>query len=230
MLTYLYTLDYDDDGSPPASAEHYMANGTKVATFQALTSAEDLLRHVKMMNNVVVYAIAQKYDINELKELATKKFSDLLWLKAPNYAFPNIIDAVFETSSITDPGLRVVAARYCVRYSTEILADDHLCGVIKDHGELGLDVLREVSLESARNLDQKRRLREQLVTLKEDIRQTIKQSLRPSQPVHTTLLAALRELKTTYNNLEIESDESAGTEEGNEGDKGDEGDENKGYE
>ena len=88
MLTHLYTLAYDDEGDA-ASTQHHMANGTKMVTSQALTTvttpllAEELLKHAKMMNNVVVGAIAQKYDIGKLKKLATAKFRELLWLGAP---------------------------------------------------------------------------------------------------------------------------------------------------
>lgn len=173
MLTYLYTLDYDDEGDA-ASVQHYMANGTKVVTCQAPTtmttplSAEELVRHAKMMNNVVVYAIAQKYDIAELKELATVKFCELLWLQAPSDGLPDIIDAVFETTSITDPGLRKVAFKFCTHYSTKIVADEHLCSIIKDHGELGLEVLRGVDEESCQ---QKQLLLRKLATLKGELAQ-----------------------------------------------------------
>lgn len=232
MLTYLYTLEYDDDG-PLASAKHYMANGTRAAASEALTttnmplSAADLLRHAKMMNNVAVYAIAQKYDINELKELATVKFCDLLWLEAPTYAFPDIISAVFETSSITDPGLRFVAAKYCAHYSTQILADDHLSGVINDYGDLGLDVLRKLSEDLARKLNEERRLREQLVTLKGELAHTVKRISvveATIHPVGSVLATIFQEIKTTYNNLKIESDESAKLGESDEDDESDEED------
>lgn len=171
MLTYLYTLAYDDEGDT-ASIQHYMVDGSKVGTSNALTtmttplSAEELLRHAKMVNNVAMCAIANKYDIGELKELATVKFSDLLWLEAPSHGLPDIIHAVFETTSITDPGLRNVAVEFCTHYSTEIVADDYLSSLIKDHGELGLDVLREVD-------EQKELLQKKLVKLKGKLAQMI---------------------------------------------------------
>ena len=235
MLNYLYALDYDDDG-PPASAQHYMVDGTKPTTSQDATTtttphlSEESLRHTnKLMNNVVVYAIAQKYGIDELKELATAKFEHLLWLEAPNHGFPDVIASVYETSSMTDQRLRLVAAGYCALYSTEILADDHLCGVIKDHSDLGLDVLREVSENSARNLHQKRGLREQLVKLKGELAHVVGRAskVEKSRQIHSSVTAVLQELKTIYNNLEIESDEEAGDGEGEEGGEAWWGDENE---
>ena len=168
MLTYLYTIDYDDEGAP-ASAQHYMVKGTNVANSQAQAtmttplSDKELLRHTKMMNNVAVCAIAQKYDIDELKELATAKFRHLLWLEAPNHGLPDIIGAVYETTSTTDPGLREVAIEYCVRYSTNIVVDDR---IIKDYGELGLAVLREVDQHANNNRLQKELLHAELVQQK----------------------------------------------------------------
>lgn len=170
MLTYLYTLTYHDEGDA-ASAQHYMVNGTKVVNFQAQTtmttplSEEEQLRHAKMMNNVVVYAIAQKYHIGELKELATAKLRELLWLEAPSHGLPDIIDAIFETTASTDPGLRKVAVEFCTHYSTEIVADDYLYSIIKDHGELGLDVLRGVN---EKNCQQKGKLKRELAQMMSD--------------------------------------------------------------
>lgn len=40
--------------------------------------------------------------------------------------------------------------------------------------------------------------------------------------IDASVTAILRELRTTYNNLEIERDDSEGSEDGGEGDKGDE--------
>ena len=156
MLTYLYTLTYDDEGDA-ASAEHYMVNGTKL--WEAATTPttplpeEELSRPAKMMNNVVVCAIAQKYDISELKELATSKFRELLWLKAPSPSLPHVVDAVFETTSTADSGLRSVVTKYCAHHSSKIVADNQLSIMIKDHGELGLDVLREFKAEKQKELD-----------------------------------------------------------------------------
>ena len=226
MVNYLYTLDYDDDGLP-ASAQHYMVDGTKPTTSQKETTAptprlDELWRHnKKMMNNVVVYAIAQKYDIEELKEFATAKFRDLLFLEEPNDAFPEIVGTVFETTLSTDPRLRDVVVEYCTGHSTKIIADDRLCNILKDYSELGLSVLREVDQYANRKQDQKRRLREQLVTLKEELAQMVKKAsnVEKMRQINPSVTAILQELKTTYNKLKIESDESAGSEEDEEGDE-----------
>ena len=168
MLTYLYTLTYDDEGDA-TSAEHYMVNGPEFS--EAATTPdtplleEELSRHAKMVNNVAVCAIAQKYDISELEQLATLKFCELLWLKAPSSSLLHVVDAIFETTSIAESGLRSVVAKYCAQYCTKIIADDHLSTMIKDHGDLGLDILRQHKAEIG-ELEQMKTL---LVTSKEKL-------------------------------------------------------------
>lgn len=155
MLTYLHTLAYDDEGEA-ASIEHYMVNGMEAVTPQALTTrttslgaeehlrVEEQLRHVKLMNNVAVYAVAQKYGIGALRELASTKFCELLRLKTSTHELPSLIDAVFGTTSVTDPRLRDATVEYCTQYSTKIVADKSVCISIRDHGELGLGMLQKM--------------------------------------------------------------------------------------
>ena len=202
MLSYLYTLTYDDEGDP-ASAEHYMVNGTKMleaaTTPNTPLSEEELSRHPRMMNNVVVCAIAQKYDISELKELATSKFRELLWLKAPSPSLPHVVNAVIETTSIADSGLRSVVAKYCTHYRTKIVADDHLSTMIRGHGDLGLDVLRQCKAEG-RELEQ---TKTELVTLKGKLAQMmINASNIPATRGYESPLSILRvNLKTAHDSI-----------------------------
>ena len=155
MLTYLHTLAYDDEGDA-ASIEHYTINQMESVASQTLSvkttpllagepcRAEEQLRHLKLMNNVAVYAVAQKYGIGELKELASAKFCELLRLKISTHELPSLIDAVFGTTSVTDPRLRNATVEYCTQYSTEIVADKRVCISIRDHGELGLGMLQKM--------------------------------------------------------------------------------------
>ena len=213
MITYLYTLKYDDDGDA-ASPQNYMANGMEVGSARALTvmtaplSTEELLRHTKMVNNVAVCAIAQKYDLDELKGLATAKFKDLIWFGEPNHGLPEIVDAVFETTSMTDTGLRNVVVAYCTEYSTDIIADDHLCSIIKDYGELGLDVLREVDELAQERSRENKLLRQDLVTVKKELKRMIQEATF----IRSAVLARfIPKLSMIYDNIDIETEDDGST-------------------
>ena len=76
-----------------------------------------------MMNNVLVYAIADKYDIPDLKELAKNKFRTLALSKWPIENFDNITEEVFSTTPDGDMGLRQIVLDVCSIHFQEILRD-----------------------------------------------------------------------------------------------------------
>ena len=71
MLTYLYTLDYDEGDHFPAVA---MAVSVEDPTSKPDVVDDTTVCHCKRMSNIRVYAIADKYDLPALKELAKPKF------------------------------------------------------------------------------------------------------------------------------------------------------------
>lgn len=212
MLTYLYTLDYDDDG-PLASAQHYIVNGMKVATFQALTATtmpllnEKLSRHAKKMNNVVVYAIAQKYDIGELKVLATAKFRKSLWDEEPDHGLPDIIDAVFGTASRTTMELLKLVVQYCKFYITKILSDDHLCDIVSNRSGLGLFLLRELNANAIESYKEKELQQSKLVAWKKKLAPLKKEAAKLSKSLRprdeASIGAFLKKLKTALSDAGI---------------------------
>ena len=99
------------------------------------------------MNNVAVYAIADKYGIPELKELAKTKFKPLLLCAHLTSKTPIFVNAIFETTPSTDPGLREVAIEFCQSHVRTILDDSHSSYMLKDHAELSLGVMRKTAHE-----------------------------------------------------------------------------------
>ena len=132
MLTYLYTLDYDDGDGFPAVARNESRN-TDVS-------------HSKTMNNIHVYALADKYNIPGLKELAKIKFQTCMTRKVKITRFAEIIDSVFSSTPETDPGLRdiIISKAADTSTPTQILREGPLASVIRDHSTFGLGLLREV--------------------------------------------------------------------------------------
>ena len=119
-------------------------------------SGDDAGRQAQLMNNVTVYAIADKYGIPELKELAKTKFKPLLQCTSKT---PIFVNAIFETTRSTDPGLREVAIKFCQSHIRTVLDDSHSSYMPKDHAELSLGVMRKLAHEhdafAARTREQK---------------------------------------------------------------------------
>lgn len=150
MLTYLYNSDYDDDGAA-GSPRCYMLN---VNSENATTVHSDELtalpepearRHHKLMNNVVVYAIAEKYNIVKLKELARAKFGKCLAPNPLELRLPPIVSAVYGTTPSTDQGLRGAIVSTCVFRAEDILGDADARCMVEQHGQLGLGMLLELA-------------------------------------------------------------------------------------
>ena len=141
MLTYFYALDYDDDDGKSGSVAYNTGDGVESACSEA---KDKYPNYTRLMNNVAVYAIAHKYEVTELKELARVKFSELLFKGCLSGDPVAVVNAVFETTSFSDTGLRNVAIGFCTSQIDNIVDDDSLNGVLKDHGELGLGVIRQL--------------------------------------------------------------------------------------
>ena len=148
MLTYLYTLDYDDGDAYQAATEtaSQYTDGLVADSSSELEAVDDeTVYHHKRMNNVRVYALAEKYGMPALKKLAETKFKDY---ETSSRFIHNqeVINAIFDSTPDTDSGLRNIVIRMSVKASkvVEILGDAGLAPVIRHHGSFGLGMLREV--------------------------------------------------------------------------------------
>ena len=141
MLIFLYTLDYPDDelSDDPAddapSTNHLPPHlrrtipkkleiGVASSAVSAPSEDNGTVNRTKMMNNVQIYAVAEKYNLPELKELAVRKFESLMTSQWHHANFEQIIKAVFTTTPSKDEGLRRVVQEACSRNFEKILEDD----------------------------------------------------------------------------------------------------------
>ncbi|KAL8828732.1 MAG: hypothetical protein Q9191_002418 [Dirinaria sp. TL-2023a] len=182
LLSYLYTLDYEDgflteqdDGSPSAnSATHSVEDdlmphamlsrlenpspvegrSNAVTVDQPETaeiaaagkSTED--GRSSMMINVQVYAMAEKFDVPELKELAMDKFLACAqgW---PLPDFPSVVHEALSSTPESDRGLRDILKRILAEHVEDICPvqdltlDESSSAAIQDTRQQWCDALRE---------------------------------------------------------------------------------------
>ena len=148
MLTYLYTLDYDDGDAFSAVAEAISQHKDGLVpdpTSKPNVADDEIATHCKRMNNIRVYALAGKYNIQALKELAKAKFKNYMTSrKIPH--FSAVINAILVSSPETDSGLRdiLISRITSVGNLESILREGTLSSAIRDDSSFGLGVLREV--------------------------------------------------------------------------------------
>ena len=145
ILRYFYNLDYDDTGDA-ASIAPYMLEETSVndaEVIEDLTETEKAL-HTQLLNNIIVYAIANKYDIPQLKLLAREKVEMLLSKHTMSPDLPLIIDVIFKTTPSSDKDLRSVAITFCKGHVCDLESEGYLSYLLINHGDLALGMVLEL--------------------------------------------------------------------------------------
>ena len=125
MLTFFYTGTYDD--STPA-----------LTPADAKPDVGPIL-----MANTLIYAIADKYDIEPLKKLANAKFRKINCCTAWNCAmFSTVVVEIFDSTPDNDMGLRSVVSNTCARHIDDVLSSEEWNQVLTDNGAIGLEIFK----------------------------------------------------------------------------------------
>lgn len=206
LLSYLYTLDYEDGfssqqdhGSPSAKSatisveddlmpppmDYRLDNSiesegessvvavdqpeaTKISTVENSTENG----RSSLMINVQVYAVAEKYDVEELKGLALEKFKACTqgW---PLPDFPSVVHEALSSTPENDRGLRVNLKNILAEHVEEICPVDDLtldesssaaindtrqqwCNALREEGRFLYQVLGTVSANRIRDQERLR--------------------------------------------------------------------------
>ncbi|KAK3171728.1 hypothetical protein OEA41_003812 [Lepraria neglecta] len=114
MLIYLYIRDYPDREIPvtqkpselhgPPRPPHLRVYAHSISDKSANTTNSNASEH-KSMNNIMVYAIADKYELPDLKRLAKNKLLESTNYISSNKEFAEMARAVFSTPPDHDMGL-----------------------------------------------------------------------------------------------------------------------------
>ena len=165
MFTYLYTLDYDTVGGEEnaASIGPYLLNASyKYMDATTAPSSEEARLRTQLVSHIAVYAIAEKYDIQEMKHLAVSKFATALKEPAADlsYTLSSLINAVFETTPSTDTLLRNVMTKYCHTHFKALIDDDIFLQTLSQHPDLCLGLVQEMITEREEKATQAQALAE----------------------------------------------------------------------
>jgi len=153
MLAYLYTMDYADDdlsvldqtgaivSASPSSNPKPTPTNTESA--KPIKDAERVRR--KLIANVRVYAIAEKYNVKGLKLIAKGKIDAVTESKPPCTGLATVVNEVFESTPESDQALRSSIQRLCAAYIDELLTKDDFLAVFTKHAGFGTGILCEIA-------------------------------------------------------------------------------------
>ncbi len=98
-----------------------------------------------MLNDISVYAIAHKYNIPTLKELAIFKFRSLAYSVWPHHDFPAIVISAYNSTPDNDEELRGTVASICAQHIDDVLRLKSSSALkMRDNGIIGFDMLEKV--------------------------------------------------------------------------------------
>jgi hypothetical protein len=183
MLQYMYTQDYDDEalsGNQSSNQKPAIEDGTGDSesiediegTLSSIGDLEPVKGHIsgqaangpdgqtpdsesKLYNNALVYAIADKYNISQLKELSKTKFISCLPKAVLGHEpFVSVIKLVYKSTPCSDRGLRDVVSQHCSAHMKELLGIERFKAAVQNDGYIGLDLV-QVSFELESQKSQK---------------------------------------------------------------------------
>lgn len=133
VLQFCYTGDYT-----PGTAMH-----AKVRTFSLQPTI--IFWHLK------VYALAEKYNMKELKDKALLKFEDAaeLELKSQSAFFPAIIGYVYDSTPPKDRGLRDLVINITKRNLNKFLEQPEFESMMEENGDFGKDLVKAIAVEGS---------------------------------------------------------------------------------
>ncbi|QVM07886.1 hypothetical protein D8B26_002583 [Coccidioides posadasii str. Silveira] len=120
MIHFMYGIDYDSSGSSRG-------------------------RVSPLFFNAQIYALAEEYEVQKLKELAKEKFATSVRACWDMDDFPPVIVEVYNTTPSADRGLRDVIVNTCVEHIEPLLLKEAFLDVLESCNHFAADIARQLA-------------------------------------------------------------------------------------
>lgn len=128
-MEFLYTLDYSDNVSP----------------IKLPPGHERAIESASLLVNAKVYIVADKYELDTLKKLASDKFNRFLPCGIWNSSdFTESARLVYENTMETDRMLRDIIVQTASINVKALLDRGEFVELLKDHGDLATEIMGKV--------------------------------------------------------------------------------------
>lgn len=168
MLTFLYTREYDDEA--PAQIEEPVAtskdalgsmlddDGHWTSSFaisensaRAAVDGKETDRVLSVLDlsraliNIAVYAIAEKYNLEDLKKAARVRCLSQTWASWPLDDLRIIAKEVYSSTPSSDRGLRDKVISDCADHAQELTEHEDWISLTKMDGDLAFDLFQKMT-------------------------------------------------------------------------------------
>ncbi|KAL8734282.1 MAG: hypothetical protein Q9181_003249 [Wetmoreana brouardii] len=104
------------------------------------------------LNNVLVYALAEKYDIQTLKILSQAKFRSCSQEEWNDDDILTVLQLIYETTPGTDRGLRDIILNICSKHRDGLIRNTRFPGVLEKDSLLAYDMLIQIKKDLDSNI------------------------------------------------------------------------------
>lgn len=167
MLTFLYTREYDDQApaqiekpfnAPKIVGSTLEDDGHKTSSFATAEVAEtaavdgeeadgdlSVPELTRALINIAVYAIAEKYNLRDLKKAAMTRCSSQTWASWPLDDLHIIAKEVYNSTPSSDRGLRDILICDCAGHAEELTQQEDWISLIRMDADFGFDLFQKMT-------------------------------------------------------------------------------------
>lgn len=161
--------DFESDFESDIERDFYKDSELDYATSETDEEiCEAKQAQLRMLNNVDVYALAEKYNLPGLKELAAKKFRRDA-CKCPLKGLAAIARETYTSTPSSDRGMRDLVIQICETHLDQIMEARDLEVVMEENEDFGADMFKVVRGKYKKQLEVNENLRSKVRTKKQKV-------------------------------------------------------------
>lgn len=144
LVAFLYTDDYASRAKIEFDIDHWRAIGnfTKLGNNAGTADAHD----TELMVHAKVYIIADKFDVQDLKECACEKFEETLGKGVGLFVnFTALLQKVYENTNASDTDLRQLCMKFAATHFKGLIDRGEVFDFCKEDGDFTATFLREIA-------------------------------------------------------------------------------------
>lgn len=146
MIDFLYGLDYEDHRF---DADFRFPGGTKsipAMDQDNIVEEPSGFNALSLLVNAQAYIIADKYDIQSLKEWAATKYEEVLLETWNSTSFIESARLIFDNTTESDRMLREIIVRRASKHAKALFDRGEFVALLQSHNDFAVDVLKDVVL------------------------------------------------------------------------------------
>jgi hypothetical protein len=156
MIDFLYKTRYDDDRTVEEEDLDDMADQETTSklglpsTEAQISTVSDVVSHSRnavtgpLVTNAKLYILGDKYDIPSLKEVAARKYKDVVKDRWESNAFAESVSLIWEGIIQEEDALKEIMADVAHGHMGQLLGRVEFVSVLRSNADIAVDFLRAV--------------------------------------------------------------------------------------